>query len=231
LPQQDKEDFMPTYIWENKILPLREAAMYPVMAFGEELTKTAEAIRIFKDDDEFRKWAEKTVHADKIRAALRDLEEKVYPEQKNEAWIEQVQTSGLNLAQQNFNAFAKLLEKPPRDEEVIRKAMIDRTPLIPKLFDPIILYDREIEHVPPTGGPVNPNTCMLIVPNGFWPNLNWVGWNDRPRSIRIFGVVALCENYWFNLFGGRWCWVAGFNGLLNLRHMAFDKITSSIMAF
>jgi len=56
----------------------------------------------------------------------------------------------------------------------------------------------------------------------------WVGWNDRARSVRIFGLNVLCENVWF---GGRWAWLIGFNWLMNLSHLLFDRVTSSVIAY
>jgi hypothetical protein len=216
-----------TYIYNDQPVAPDEATKYPTMVAGPEFTGELEVVRVFQSNDDFSKWAERTAHGDKVHEILRLLRIEVLPERKNEAWIEQMQRLALNRARENFAEFAKLLNRSPFDEEVIRKAMVERTPLTPKMFDPIFLYDREIEHEPPAGPPEDPLTSSFIVPSGWWPDLGFVGWNDRARSVRLFGVNVLCEHNWF---GGRWCWLSGFNGFINLNHLGFDQITSSVIA-
>jgi len=58
--------------------------------------------------------------------------------------------------------------------------------------------------------------------------LGWVGWDNRARSVRAFGVTVLYDGAWF---GGRQAWLSGFNMLMKLDHLLFDRITSSIVTF
>jgi hypothetical protein len=217
-----------TYLQGNKKLTPRQAMMFPVIAAGQDLTGEPEVIRVFESNADFSKWADRTPHGERVQEILRIVRDKVLPEQGNAVWVEQVQRLAFQHAEGNFRDFAKLLGRSPIDEEVIRLAMVDRTPLTPKVFDPALLYDQTIEREPPMGAPENSQTNMLPVWSGFWPDLGWAGWNDRARSGRIFGLNILCQNTWF---GGRWAWLMGFNMLLNLRHLGFDRITSSVIAF
>jgi len=43
----------------------------------------------------------------------------------------------------------------------------------------------------------------------------------------VFGLNVLCDGNWF---GGRQAWLIGFNMLLNLDHLSFDRLTSSVIA-
>jgi hypothetical protein len=201
---------------------------YDVVVVGEEATGDADLVRVFRDQKGFHRWAAKSPIAERVKTFDTTLAKQVMPEQANEKWIEQMQRLGLRRGRDGFRAFAGLLDKDPKDEEVIRLAMIDKTPLTPLIFDPILLYDRRIEFEPPQGSPVDPRTSLLPVMSGFWPVLGWGGWDNRAKSARVFGLNVLCENNWF---GGRQAWLIGFNMLLNLYHLNFDSITSSVAAF
>jgi hypothetical protein len=216
-----------TYLDNDNKIDSRTAIKFPVLAAGTELTGEPEVIRVFQSNTDFSKWADRTSHGEQVREVLRVVNDEVPKEQENAAWVKQIQQLALKSTNANFRAFAKLLGRDPRDEEVIRLSMVERTPLTPKIFDPALLYDRIIEHEPPTGAPEDSRTNLLPVPSGFWPDLGWVGWNDRAMSGRFFGLTMLCQNTWF---GGRSAWLAGLNTLLNLRWLGFEKITSSIIA-
>jgi hypothetical protein len=192
---------------------------------GEEATGEPGVVQLFSAQEQFRKWASRTSVGEQVDRVLTTLEKEVLPQQANEAEIERMQTLALRRTRSNFRAFAKMLELEPNDENVIRLAMVDRTPLTPSIFDPIQLWDRRIEFEPPQGGPVDPRTAMLPVGSGWWPVLGWAGWDNRASSARVFGLNILCEHNWF---GGRAAWLFGFNMLLNLYHLGFDRKVSSI---
>lgn len=198
---------------------------YGVVVVGEEATGEPELVRLFEDQAQFRKWASTTKVGERVDQVLTTLEKEVLPQQRNEAQIEAMQSLALRRARSNFRAFAKMLGLDPNDEELIRLAMVERTPLTPSIFDPILLWDRRIEFEPPQGGPIDPRTSMLPVGSGWWPVLGWAGWDNRASSARVFGLNVLCEHNWF---GGRAAWLFGFNMLLNLYHLGFDRITSSV---
>jgi hypothetical protein len=204
-----------------------EVGTFATVVVGEKATGDPDVVRVFADDTEFRKWSETAPVAEQVDKVLRERERDVLPLRADESFIERMQQMALKRTKASFKAFADLLERDVRDEEVIRQAMTERTALTPSIFDPMLLYDRRIEVEPPQGSPVDPRTQLLPVPSGWWPSLSWVGWDNRPRSARVFGLNVLSENDWF---GGRSAWLFGFNMLLNLDHLAFDRITSSICA-
>jgi hypothetical protein len=207
----------------------REAALkFPTIVYGPDILGDPGHVRVFESNDAFSTWASSGKFGEQVRQVLQTVRDDVPKERANEALIQQLQEFALTEQDKSFRAFAKMIGKDARDEEVIQRSMIKRTPLTPKVFDPVLLYDRLIEREPPTSSPEDPRTNLLVVPSGFWPNLGWAGWNDRARSVRIFGVNVLCENSWF---GGRWGWLIGFNGLLNLWHIGFDRNASSAICF
>ena len=199
----------------------------PFLVVGEEATGEADLVRLFADEKQFRRWADRSPIAERVARLNDTLVREVMPRQVDEPWIEQMQRLGIKQTRANFRAFAAMLDLRQGDEEVIRRAMIDKTPLTPAIFDPILLYDRRIEVEPPSGGPVDPRTQLLPVMSGFWPVLGWGGWDNRARSARVFGLNVLCDGNWF---GGRQAWLIGFNMLLNLDHLSFDRLTSSVIA-
>jgi len=216
-----------TYLKGDQTITRESAQAYSVIVAGNDILGEPNLARVFESNDAFSEWADRGPYGEKVREIIRIVRNEVPKERRNEEFIRKIQTLALKQQNAAFRGFADVLGKDPRDGEVIRRAVINRTPLTPKLFDPVLLYDRLIEHEPPQGAPEDPRTSMLPVPSGFWPYLGWVGWNDRARSVRIFGVNVLCENAWF---GGRWGWLIGFNGLFNLNHILFDRVASSAIA-
>ncbi|MBN1206726.1 MAG: hypothetical protein JXB05_17720 [Myxococcaceae bacterium] len=204
-----------------------DLASFEVVIVGQEATDDAELVRVFTDQRQFRRWAKGSPVAERVDRVFATLKRDVLPQRANEPWIQQMQTLALKRARDTFRAFANLRNLKPNDEEVIRLAMIERTPLTPSIFDPILLWDRRIEREPPQGGPEDPRTSFLPVGSGYWPVLGWAGWDNRARSARVFGLNILHEHNWF---GGRSAWLFGLNMLLNLEHLAFDRITSSVIS-
>lgn len=202
-------------------------AKYPVLVAGEEATGEPELARVFEDVKSFRGWAEGTAIGERVEAVYRTLEEEVLPQRRDEQWVEQMQSYALERKAADMEAFAKLAGVDVRDEEVARRAMIDRTPLTPGTFDPMFLWDRRIEVEPPQGGPQHGSTQTMFIPTGWWPYLGWAGWDNRARSARVFGVNILCDGAWF---GGRWVWLIGFNMLVNLDRLFFDRMTTSVIS-
>ena len=201
---------------------------YPVLIAGEEATGEPELARVFEDPKEFRAWAESSKVGDRVESVYRTLEEEVLPQQKDEKWIEQMHTLALKRKGADMAAFAKLAgAESVRDEEVVRRAIIERTPLTPATFDPLFLWDRRIEVEPPQGAPQDSRTQTMFIPTGWWPYLGWVGWDNRARSARVFGVNVLCDGSWF---GGRAIWLIGFNMLINLDRLGFDGMATSVIS-
>ncbi|MBC7771945.1 MAG: hypothetical protein H7210_05585 [Pyrinomonadaceae bacterium] len=219
---------MPTYLHQGTEIEPTEAMKFQVIVAGSEITGKEDVILVFHTNEEFSKMAAQTRYGDQVQGTLQLIREKVLPERKRAALIQRMHRLALQHKEASFREFAELLDKDPKDEEVIRMAMLDRTPLTPNLFDPMLLYDRAIEREPPTTSPQDPRTAWLPIPSGFWPDLGWVGWNDRAQSVRFFGMNILCQHKWF---GGRWAWLFGFNGLLNLSHLGFARITSSVISY
>lgn len=205
-----------------------ELARYSVIVAGDEATGDPDLVRVFQENREFRRWAENSPIGERVNSVFQILEKEVMPQQANEPWIEKMHRLAMKRKISDFRAFAQLVGADVRDEEVIKLAMLERTPLTPSIFDPILLWDRRIEVEPPQGAPQDSRTQTLPIPSGWWPALGWIGWDNRPRSARVFGVNVLCENNWF---GGRWAWLVGINMLINLDRLAFDRITSSVISF
>ena len=67
------------------------------------------------------------------------------PHRRDEKWVQQMQSYALERKAADMGAFAKMLGVDVRDEEVVRRAMTERTPLTPATFDPMFLWDRRIE--------------------------------------------------------------------------------------
>ena len=202
-------------------------ARYPVLIAGEEATGDPELARVFTDVKSFRAWAEGTPVGERVEDVYRTLEQDVLPHRGDEKWVEQMQTYALERKAADMEAFAKMLGVDVRDEEVVRRAMTERTALTPATFDPMFLWDRRIEREPPQGGPEDPRTAMMFIPTGWWPYLGWAGWDNRARSARVFGVNILCDGAWF---GGRWVWLIGFNMLINLDRLFFDRMATSVIS-
>jgi hypothetical protein len=209
-------------------VPADGIAEYPVIVVGGDATGDPDLVRVFRQNKEFRRWAAGSPIAETVETVFTTLEKQVLPERATEQWVEKMQTLAMKRKIADLKAFAKLVGGDVRDEEVVRLAMVDRTPLTPRAFDPMFLWDRRIEVEPPQGAPQDARTSTLPIPSGWWPWLGWVGWDNRPRSARVFGVNVLCENGWF---GGRWAWLIGLNMLLNLDRIAFDRMASSVISF
>jgi len=216
-----------TYLYDDRRLTVDDLTSFQVVVAGEELTRDPGVIRVFADNTQFAKWIGDTEQGARVRGILDVVKRGVPRARRDEAWIEEIQRLAFKTARSTLQGFAKTLERDVKDEEVIRLAMVERGPLTPKVFDPMLLYDRRIEREPPTGAPEDPRTSWLPVWSGFWPDLGWPGWNDRARSARVFGLNILCENTWF---GGRWAWLIGFNMLLNLYHLNFEAKASSVIS-
>ncbi len=212
----------------EKEVSSEKLAGYSRIVVGAEATGEEEVVRVFVEDRDFRRWADGSPIGARVAAVYQTLENDMPRQQKENAeWVQQMQTLAMKRKAADFKAFAKLVGAPVNSDEVIKRAMIDRTALTPLSFDPILLWDRRIEHEPPQGGPVDARTRMMPIPTGWWPFLGWVGWDNVPRSARVFGLNFLCENPWF---GGRWLCLVGFNMLLNLDRVGFDHITSSVIS-
>lgn len=205
-----------------------QLARYQVVVAGEDATGDPDLVRVFDDAKAFQKWAGGSPIAEKVATYQQTLQKQVLAERKNEKWVEQMQVLAIKKKQSNVQAFAKLVGENVRSEAVVNHAMVNRTPLTPQIFDPMFLWDRRIEVEPPQGAPQDSRTSTMFIPSGWWPYLGWFGWDNRARSARVFGVNVLCDGSWF---GGRQAWLIGFNMLLNLDHLAFDRITSSIASF
>jgi hypothetical protein len=204
------------------------AAKAQVLVVGDEATGDPEVARAFSDVKLFRSWAETSPIAERVDAVYRTLEQEVLPQRASEKWIEQMQTLALKRKQDDIAALAELARVDIRDEELAKLTMIERTPLTPVTFDPIILWDRRIEVEPPTGAPQDSRTSTMFIPPGWWPWLGWVGWDNRASSARVFALNILCDGAWF---GGRWLWLIGFNMLLNLDRVFFDRMATSVISF
>ena len=202
-------------------------ARYPVLVVGEEATGDPELARAFEDVRSFRRWAEGSPIGERVESVYRTLEEEVLPHRRDEKWVQQMQSYALERKAADMGAFAKMLGVDVRDEEVVRRAMTERTPLTPATFDPMFLWDRRIEREPPQGGPEDPRTATMFIPTGWWPYLGWAGWDNKARSARVFGVNILCDGAWF---GGRWLWLIGINMLVNLDRVFFDRMTTSVIS-
>ena len=203
-------------------------ARYSVIVAGAEATGDPDLVRLFEDNREFRRWAEASSIGKRVDSVFQTLEKEVMPQQRNQEWVEKMQRLGMKRKISDFQAFAKLVGADVRDEKVINLAVVEKTPLTPSIFDPMLLWDRRIEFEPPQGAPQDSRTSTLPVPSGWWPVLGWFGWDNRPRSARVFGLNVLYENNWF---GGRTAWLVGFNMLLNLYHLGFDQTASSVISF
>lgn len=215
------------YLYGDRRITIEDLKDFQAVVAGADVTGDPNVVRVFTSNAQFAKWIGDTEHGVKVRRALQIVKTDVPKAREDEAWLRQVQTLALKNARSTFQAFAKTLERDPRDEEVIRRAMVDRTAFTPKVFDPVLLYDRRIEREPPTGAPEDPRTSWLPVWSGAWPDLGWVGWNNRARSVRIFGLNVLCDGQWF---GGQWIWLVGFNGLMNLHNLNFEAKASSAIS-
>ena len=127
----------------------------------------------------FRRWAEGSPIGERVESVYRTLEEEVLPHRRARSGLQQMQSYALERKAADMEAFAKMLGVDVRDEEVVRRAMTERTTLTPATFDPMFLWDRRIEVEPPQGGPVNPQTQTMFIPTGWWPYLGWAGWITR----------------------------------------------------
>jgi hypothetical protein len=209
-------------------VPEDAAAKARVLVVGEQATGDAELGRAFRDPKSFRAWADTSPIAEQVDGVFKTLEEQVLPQRGNEDWVGKVQGLALERKQADMAALAELAGVDIRDEELVKLAMLDRTPLTPQTFDPVFLWDRRIEVEPPQGGPQDSRTSLMFIPPGWWPFLGWVGWDNRARSVRVFGLNILCDGAWF---GGRWLWLIGFNMLLNLDRVFFDRMATSVISF
>ncbi len=215
------------FLSNGQPIELDEARKRPILVFGEEATGSSDRVLTFTDDGRFEDWATNSAVNDRIDTVRRRLDNEVLP-LRGDSNIERQQRLALRRTMLGFRGLAREYQFDIRSEELINLAMVDRTPLTPSLFDPVLLYDRLIERLPPTGAPEDPRTRLFPIPSGFWPDLSWCGWNNRARSVRIFGLNVLCDDPWF---GGKKAWLFGFNGLLNLDTLGIDRTTSSIISF
>jgi hypothetical protein len=201
---------------------------HPVVATGPDLAGDRDTVYLFDNEQDLLAWGrDQPVIAEKAAKLIRSIEVEAPDAYRNSAELERVQKLAISRTRTNMEEFAQLHRLNLNDEETILRAM-NRSSFQPRVFDPVIFYDRLIEREPPTSAPEDPGTAMLFLPGGLRPDLGLFGWSDRARSARIFGAVCIIDPTWFGTKGGKRAWLFGFNFLLNLNHVGMDRVTSSV---
>jgi hypothetical protein len=184
-------------------------------------------VALCADDEGFEAAARKLPgwpRIEQARADLRRTEELRHSVGEEEIQAQQVRV--ISHVRRGIADLAAAMNASEEDEEVLLRAAKGRPPLEPPVFDPLLMYDMPFTTSPPLAAPEG--TKSLPLPTGTWPVLWWFGWDDRARGVRIFGNAVLCDNPWFF---GRFLWLTGFNGLIPLAPVGFDKVVSAAQCF
>lgn len=218
---------MTLFLGPAGVLDESEASEFPVILYGNRLPLHDDMALCFEDDEHFRRAAQQLREWPRIEEVLGTLERmEEIQQQADQAAIEMLQRHLVEQLDDKLRRFVEVLGESELTDELQVRAMQGQPPLEPAVFDPVLLYDRPFATSPPTGAPENSSTLPL--PGGWWPDLGWFGWGDRARGSRIFGLTVLCDLSWFR---GAKRWLVGFNGLVPLAPIGFDRRASSAIVF
>ena len=159
----------------------------------------------------------------KVASYPETLQKQVLTERKNEKFVQQMQVLAIRRKQSTVRGFANLLGEDVRSEAVVNHAMINRTPLTPQAFDPVFLWDRRIESSRRTvRRRIRGRARCSSRRAGGRSRLGRLG-QPRPQRSRLRRDGSLRR--------GLVRRPVGFNMLMKLDHLLFDRITSSIVTF
>jgi hypothetical protein len=214
------------YVDPAGVISPEAAREYPILVRSTGTLHGPALITCHADRNSLNEWALSCAEGAAIRQTLAVLDSVKSARESQSIELERIQKAIVDHTRLGMERFAEALEPGCSRDEVETRSMSARSHLEPSIFDPILFYDKPFETSPPTGAPENSSTLPL--PTGSWPSLGWFGWDNRPRSARVFGGAWLFENDWF---GGRSAYIMGYNGLIPLAPLFFDQTVSSVQVF
>ena len=178
-------------------------------------------IFIFPREEDLRPWlrsapapiAEQVARTDELARKAQALEQ---TETERAAFWQDLLTRRIVA---DVQGLAARLGVDETSAEVLKLALEGGSVLEPPLLHSAILYDRE-----------GCSGAWRPLPSGVpFPNLSWIGFNDRAGAVRVHGFLALWKNRWFRQRR------AIFTGYplpcLPLLDVAFDNSASSAISW
>jgi hypothetical protein len=176
-------------------------------------------IFIFRNEDDLHAWAREVPEIieqiERVKEITRKAQE-VENDDHTQAMIWQNLITKRIMS--DMQSLADQLRLDPTSEELFKRAVEGVSVLVPPVLRSAILFDR-----PECGG------AWRTLPSGVpFPNLSWIGFNDRAGAVRVHGFLWLWKNRWFRQRS------AFFTGwplpCLNLADVNFDNSASSAIS-
>jgi hypothetical protein len=210
----------------NRIYPTRTTEVSAALEAAHTIVwpgqvDAGETVFVFRGEDELRSWlraapaplAEQVARTDELARKAQALE---HADTERAAFWQDLLSRRIMA---DVQGLAARLGADETSAEVLKLALQGASVLEPPLLHSAILFDRD-----GCGGAWRP------LPSGVpFPNLSWIGFNDRAGAVRVHGFLALWRNRWFR---GRRAVFTGYPlPCLPLLDVGFDNSASSALSW
>ncbi len=221
------------YIIGNQTYPEKTAE---VSAALDEAHTTAwpgqidegKTIFVFRNENDLRAWAREAPHpiAEQIERTNEIARKAQELENADNAQAIFWQNLITKRIMSDMQSLADRFRLDPASEELLKIAYEGASVLEPPVLRSAILYDRAV----PAGARTRCEGAWRPIPAGVpFPNLSWIGFNDRASAVRVHGFIALWQHRWFR---GRRAILTGYPWpCLPLVDLNFDNIASSAIGW
>jgi hypothetical protein len=209
-----------TLHFQGRRLSREEAAQYPIIVPRADFLNPGIA-SVFDSETSFLMWAEQTRHASRISEVVGKIAAARKLQRSDSSKLMERKKVRLDRTIEDLKSLTEKTGLDMGSEELFLRATSpgQTYPLEDPIFDPIMLCDG------PGFNCAIPFVNLLPLGGGGWPDLGWVGWNDRASSFRVSGFALLYANPWWT---GRAIFLTGHPVWAgNLADYDFDDITSS----
>jgi hypothetical protein len=207
------------FLFQGSFIDKREAAQKSIMVVGDFLPSEAIALT-FDSNVEFHKWLEYSKHAEqyyRIEKTIEVLRQREHAADQSRA--QRRLRATVDRVTRELKEFAADFDLDPdvAGYELFLKATVERDPLEPPIFDPVILFENAGAR----------GAWLPISDLVYFPDLRWIGWNDRASSVAVFGSGCLFQDVWF---GGPRLYFWGAPWAFNLAEFGWNDRASSVAA-
>jgi hypothetical protein len=203
-------------IWKGRLITAEEASEVPILVMGNGLPDEGLAYA-FDSDEAFGKWVRHTKMADAVEEIHHTIHDASQLETTDTRVFEAAQQARINDILENLRRLAARTGLEPESIQLAERATLNRPLLEPPIFDPAFLFSNLVGGVPS-------GSWLPIPANVPFPDLTWLGWNDRARGGFVHGLLLLTQHTWWR---GRQTWLSGAWSRFDLRLGNFDRIASA----